>query len=702
MPSNVPPNATDFSNAAVDLNTIEDFANAAADVNTNGVISTRTGGDIKVLAKLEEEAQAAVNNLTNQYADIATVLADSTMTYSDVSAGDIITALKENVSWTVAASDATDYHVAIGASDVVRLYANVSLCGVITSSQLGFTDALNVTTAMNRFWSRFNAGETLLMQHFVTVSSLFAGNALPAQFKIKTQKAKVDGFNWTLDGSDTDFGDTGLFSVEADGAEFHGIKFETDNAGGVTGRYIRAPGTTNVKALKLHDCDFGMSSHASNTAGIDAPVYLQNMDCVEVLRNDFRGGKWLFTVAGVDHVEFAWNTCTDGTTDFGSSGGECIKTIQSDTWGVCEDWNVHHNYAHDLGRDFIDLTGGSSGWEVHKNHLKGINSGTGGIDVKTEHPSREDTWNPNRDMLIESNIFENASVVIKHNYGGTWLTSSVFNGTEAEVEALDIRGITLRNNTWKGNGKLTNEGGRNVIVDGDKFYDDTEPFDWFEDQNNAFGQYTPSCNGIIYKNIMLEYSASRNSPEAPAAKNVSLHFAHLLFKNGAAGSGIQVRSGAEDWSIAVDKLTHEGTSTTNRMAFYVNGEVRNIDFDIKQAVHNEGGSERPYLINVFAVDADSDGGTIDGDIRVKVGSARGFRGLVRVAQSHIERLTLQGSSALECTEGAVILSSGGNISDITNLYVLNNIGDGTIPEVSGSLNSGTVSEGTANGNVGFT
>ncbi len=141
-------------------------------------------------------------------------------------------------------------------------------------------------------------------------------------------------------------------------------------------------------------------------------------------------------------------------------------------------------------------------------------------------------------------------------------------------------------------------------------------------------------------------------------------------------------------------MIHEGTSTGSRRVFYGEDTPNNIRFHSITAIYK--GASAPIDLYFSNGEDDGSSGVTDGDLQFENNSLRGFNSLLRVSGSNLARVFVSGNTFLEGNDALVEFASS---PDITNIYLLNNKGDGTKPETLGSLGSGTVTE---DGNYGFT
>lgn len=111
------------ASAAASASSASDSASSAADSAASAVDSAASAAESAASAVLADARadDAASFAGYRDFKDLATLLANSSLTYSDVSAGDIIRTREEGFSYEVAASGASDNHVATAGG--VKLYA---------------------------------------------------------------------------------------------------------------------------------------------------------------------------------------------------------------------------------------------------------------------------------------------------------------------------------------------------------------------------------------------------------------------------------------------------------------------------------------------------------------------------------------------------------------------------------------------------
>lgn len=118
MGINTPPTALELQNAGTDLNTVDQFANAAADVNGTGIISTRRGGPIRVMAWFAEQFEAMRLDLAARLAGITAREADIDLITEALDPGQPLDVIADNLPSLIAASGI--YPVALGEHDALE------------------------------------------------------------------------------------------------------------------------------------------------------------------------------------------------------------------------------------------------------------------------------------------------------------------------------------------------------------------------------------------------------------------------------------------------------------------------------------------------------------------------------------------------------------------------------------------------------
>lgn len=115
MGINTPPSAVELQNAGTDLNTIDQFTNAAANVNGTGIIATRRGGPIRVMAWFAEQFETMRLELASRLAGITAREADIDLITDALDPGQPLDLIADNLNSLIAASGV--YPVALGEHD---------------------------------------------------------------------------------------------------------------------------------------------------------------------------------------------------------------------------------------------------------------------------------------------------------------------------------------------------------------------------------------------------------------------------------------------------------------------------------------------------------------------------------------------------------------------------------------------------------
>lgn len=442
-------------------------ASTAAGTATTKASEASDDADAAAASAASAATSAGLALATTGLADFDTVAAliadDTILGYSgdektlDVASGDIITA--SDYRYQVATSAASDYHVITAGA--VKLYALPNGRGEVYTSQLGWTEDADVTTALTRMLDHWPTGASILRQngdYWIQGS----GYTIPTGMKA-----------WLADNYETighgEEATRGLLMMDACD--------ESATANSLTrdlGTRFTTPSGFLVGGLRL-DHNVDVDETALIAGGNAGEMFHCNDNAVGItvdkVRFDFEGGtgiqitksphwkfincyagpqKYLLNVVGEAHFgRYIGNRGQMGITALNVSGtapadfGDYIKTTPNTTLGIGPRYCVvqDNEFINDK-RDGPDGTGGFHGWTFERNYFRVL---IAAVDIKLAYNVAGDFATRERQysqIKIVNNIFDGCGIVVT----STWKEPDTGIAFDAD---LQIRGIFAWGNTFR-------------------------------------------------------------------------------------------------------------------------------------------------------------------------------------------------------------------------------------------------------------
>jgi hypothetical protein len=587
--------------------------------------------------------------------------------------GQVIRARKGSFAYEVAASGATDHHMETAGG--VKLYAKPNCFLWITSEQLAWADDDDVTTDIARFWSRFSAGDKFLLCHKVLLGNVTL--TMPDHFTLQAAKLMEDGFEF----SDASWPSPTTKFTLGDHCTVRGIAF-TGTLSGETNGEILAGGTSGVAYSLVRP----VIEHCVFDVLVDQPVLLVNSDGLVLTHNRILEGYWKVNLYGGRNAYIAHNFCTAG--DFANN--ECFKVSKELTTGALDFAVFEHNYFYELRRDGIDTTGGIQNSVIRNNQFircgggpGGVGGvGKGGIDLKTTQTDRLAPIEPNQNVLIEGNYFEDSHCGVVSNWNDDWTDP-----TRAEIYQYGSHNIHLRNNRFNKTGAPNTTCGAGLngglfTLDGDEF------------EGGATWWLGSGAVSISGKNLVVEMTTGMGAPSIVGTEHVSLHFAELRIAE--AGTTTVEIEDCANVHLSGKILAHGGGTIFEVLNPSASVSATNLRFSF-EGVYT-GASTGPLL-----VDIDRSGDAGYGVLTVKDCNLDGFDQLVFIrgggTAPDVDLLLIKDNVWLNGGQAMVDFQTLSNTANITAARLVGNIGDGTTALHEGTTtNIGTL---TTSENFGF-
>ena len=624
--------------------------------------------------------------------NVTTLLSDTALTYTadqpaTIATGDIVQTKAESFSYTVAAPSASDYHLETAGG--VKLYAVTDADGWINSEQLGWSNGQNVTTALQRFWPRFQAGDKFLLSHKINVGDLFL--TMPQGMTLEAKKPRVDGFNF-LSGSWASSG--AQFTITSNCA-VKGLSITTDITADTSGRVFLG-GTANTEGTLVN----ASIENCVINVPVDVPIYIFGSENFVFHNNQMLSGKWMLTVDYSNELRVTNNLFTGGS--HGNIGGEGVKTIQS-TVGPGKNAIIAGNTFRLMSRDGVDTTGDLIDSIIENNVFDKCGQlvgGGGGIDIKTTHDTNPSTTEANKRLTIRNNTFISSAVFLVSNFNGDWNSDGVALTTDAEVLELATTDISLEGNTYypvAGETKfcgLSIRGGARIRSHNESYLNGANPFNFSSETNSGSSAFNRVFQ-VSYQNLTLELISGGFNIEINRVRDISVHFADLIVTDLAGINGIRIIEGCD--RIAFSGSGNVSPQASSRWIFYITEAVTNsstnisIDLDMSYA----GTANHPILCYANQPEPDM------GLLAIKNCKLTNFLHALRTRRDGFNTVLIENNNWIDGASALVDFNRLANASTISDARLTGNTCNNNQDLIKSDSDLAGITIATARNNTGF-
>lgn len=605
-----------------------------------------------------------------RFATPADLIADTVLSYDDVSEGDTLQA--GPYRYTVAADDATDYHLTTShATDPLKLYAEPEQ-GVISTEQLGWSDDDDVTTDLIRFWPRFNEGETLLFCHNVNCG--FVQLTMPAGFTMAAKKPQVDGINFTTAAFN---GNSNPKFRLSDHCSVTDMRFTSDvSATNVTGMVLGGGEDDEAKSL-VGASIRGIYLHVA----VNLPIRMYNSYQLVVDGCEFRDGQYFLQLNSSEQARITNNVFNSDTAI--RPNHEHLKLGQTDINGNVGMFISGNEFIRSA-RDGIDCTGAMIDSVVERNRFIACGGwtdgasgvGFGGMDIKSDQQERADPEFRNFNITIRENYFEDSHiscVSLWGHEGGSWTDP-----TDDEILAYTTSEIVLHGNTFIKTGNNSLRSGFGSGTGGN--------FSLFGDTFLGGASISGGApQSLVARDIHLELVGDdlSNIMDFEDCENLDLDFRLIETREPiVAGTNyIPIRDSSNIRITAKLDIRHEGLD----YIFSVNGTCSDISISLTGQYTGGGAAPTAVYLDTASSGTNHDGITVhDCDLR---GFDHVFRTKVSGPGDPATNVSILNNRHIAGDGALIDFMTLSNASDVGGITIVGSRGDGTTDLWTGTTTS---------------